>query len=209
MTGENKNVDNQTEEKNTVDSAESNKTVAKSAKTRMKPDDIRRLTYLAILTAIVVVLQFIPIRIATFELALSVPVIVLGAATCGKRAGAWLGFVFGFVVLLLPGTAGFMSLNAFGTILTVLLKGISAGACAGLVYDLLKKFNLYLASLVAAISATVANTGVFLIGSLIFFDGSIQTVIEVFISVNFLIELAVNIVLVPTVYRLINIKKKK
>ena len=80
-----------------------------------KKIDIKKMTYLAILTAIVVVLQFIPIKIATFELALSVPVIVVGAALCGVGAGAWLGFVFGAVVLMLPGTASFMSFNAFGT----------------------------------------------------------------------------------------------
>lgn len=171
--------------------------------------DVLKMTYLAVLTAIVVVLQFIPIRIATFELALSIPVIVIGSAVCGMGGGAWLGFVFGFIVLLLPGTAAYMSFNAFGTILTVLLKGILAGVCSGVVYNLLKRFNCYLAALVAAVSATVVNTGVFLIGSLIFFEGNIQMVIEVLISINFLIELAVNVILVPTVYRLINIKKRK
>ena len=174
-----------------------------------KKPDVLKMTYLAVLTAIVVVLQFIPIRIATFELALSIPVIVIGSALCGMGGGAWLGFVFGFVVLFLPGTAAYMSFNAFGTIVTVLLKGVLAGVTAGFVYELLKRFNLYLAALVAAVSATVVNTGVFLIGSLIFFEGNIQTVINVLISVNFLVELAVNVILVPTVYRLINLKKKK
>jgi uncharacterized PurR-regulated membrane protein YhhQ (DUF165 family) len=84
-----------------------------------------------------------------------------------------------------------------------------AGVAAGVIYNLLKRFNCYVAALVSAISATVVNTGVFLIGSLIFFEGNIQTVISVLISVNFLVELAVNVILVPTVYRLINIKKKK
>ncbi len=173
-----------------------------------KKVDVRKLTYLAVLTAIVVVLQFIPIKIATFELALSVPVIVIGAAMCGVGAGAFLGFVFGAVVLMLPGTAAFMSINVFGTILTVLAKGVFAGASAGAIYKVLEKFNRYVASLVSALVATVVNTGIFLIGSLLFFEGNIGTVISVLISVNFLIELVVNIVLVPTVYRVINIKKK-
>lgn len=170
--------------------------------------NVRQLTYIAVLTAIVAVLQFVPIKIVTFELALSVPVIVIGAALCGMGAGAWLGFVFGFVVLLLPGTAAFMSFNAFGTILTVLAKGIAAGAVAGIVYKLIEKRNRYIAVLVSAVCATFVNTGVFLVGSLLFFEGNLATVVNTFISVNFLIELIVNVVLVPTVYRVINIKKK-
>ncbi len=170
--------------------------------------DIKRLVYLAVFTAIVVVLQFIPIKIGTFELALSVPVIVIGAALLGAGAGTWLGFVFGFVVLLLPGTAAYLSFNAFGTVLTVILKGALAGLCAAFVYKLFKAINLYAAALLSAIAATFVNTGVFLVGSLIFFESDIATVIGVLISVNFLIELLVNIVLVPTVYRVINIKKR-
>lgn len=173
-----------------------------------KKIDIRKMTYLAVLTAIVVVLQFIPIRIATFELALSVPVIVIGAALCGVSAGSWLGFVFGAVVLMLPGTASFMSFNAFGTVVTVLVKGILAGCLAGVAYKLTNKFNRYFAVALSAAVATVVNTGVFLVGSLIFFEGNLSTVINVFISFNFLIEITVNMVLVPVIYRIINIKKK-
>ena len=182
----------------------------KTRETKMKKTgiDIKRLVYLAIFTALVVLIQFIPIRVAMFEIALSVPVIVVGAALLGTRAGSWLGFVFGFVVLLLPGTAAYLTFNAFGTILTVILKGALAGLAAAVVYNLLAKINRYLAVLISAIVATFVNTGVFLVGSLIFFNADIAYVISVFISVNFLVELLVNIVLVPTVYRVINIKKR-
>lgn len=169
--------------------------------------DVKRMVYLALFTALVVVLQFIPIRFGTFELALSVPVIVVGAAVCGIGAGAWLGFVFGFVVLFLPGTSAFLSFNLVGTILTVILKGAFAGTLAGVVYKLLEWKNRYIAVVVAAVVATFVNTLVFIIGSLIFFESDIATVISIFVSVNFLIELVLNMVLVPTVYRIINIKK--
>ena len=169
--------------------------------------DIIRLTYLAALTALVVVLQFIPIRFGTFELALSVPVIVIGAALCGVGGGAWLGLVFGVVVLMLPGTAAYLSFNAFGTVVTVILKGALAGVVSSVIYKLIEDKNRYVAVLVAAICATLTNTGVFLIGSMIFFESDISTVINVLISLNFIVELAINTVLVPTIYRIINIKK--
>lgn len=171
--------------------------------------DLRNLIYLAIFTALVVVVQFIPIRFGTFELALSVPIIVIGAALLGPLSGAWLGFVFSFVVLLLPGTAAYLSFNLFGTIVTVLLKGTLAGLAAGLVYRALQGFNRYVACLVSAVAATLVNTSVFLIGSLIFFESDIATVIGVLISLNFIIELIVNVVLVPTLYRIIEVGKNK
>lgn len=176
---------------------------------KSKKFDLRRLIYLSIFTALVVVVQFIPIRIGTFELALSVPIIVIGAALCGFVSGAWLGLVFGGIVLLLPGTAAYLSFNLFGTILTVLVKGILAGLTAGLVYRALVKLNRYLACLVSAVAATLVNTSVFLVGSLIFFESDIATVIGVLISLNFVIELIVNVVLVPTIYRVIEISDKK
>jgi hypothetical protein len=174
---------------------------------RNKSLDVKRIVYLALFTALVVVLQFIPIRFGAFELALSVPVIVVGAAVCGIGAGAWLGFVFGFVVLFLPGTTAFLSFSIIGTVVTVILKGALAGLTAGIVYRAIESKNRYIAVVIAAVVATFVNTLVFIIGSLIFFDYDIATVIGIFVSLNFLVELLLNMVLVPTIYRIINIKK--
>ena len=99
----------------------------------------RTIVGLGLLTAIVVVLQFIgaSIRFGTFSISLVLMPIVVGAALYGVWAGAWLGLVFGIVVLLSGDAAFFMSVNPFGTIVTVILKGALAGALAGLVYRLL------------------------------------------------------------------------
>lgn len=176
---------------------------------RTKKVDLKQLIYIAIFTALVIVVQYIPIKIGTFELALSVPIIVIGAALCGPLCGAWLGIVFGAVVLALPGTAAYLSFNLFGTIVTVLLKGTLAGFAAGLVYRALAGVNKYLGCLASAVAATLVNTSVFLIGSLLFFESDIATVIGVLISLNFIIELIVNIVLVPTIYRIIEVGEKR
>jgi uncharacterized membrane protein len=169
--------------------------------------DTRKIIQLALFTALVVVMQCIPIKIGTFELALSVPIMIIGAAICGPLAGAWLGLVFSVVVLFLPGTAFYLSFNAFGTVLTVILKGTLAGFLGGFFYKALAKHEI-LAAVVSAIVATVTNTSVFLLGSLLFFEWDIATVIGVFISINFLIEIAINIALVPTITRIISIKKR-
>ena len=95
----------------------------------------RTLTGLAILTAVVVVLQLLGsfIRFGPFSISLVLIPIVVGAALYGPRAGAWLGFVFSVVVLIMD-SAAFMVVNPLGTVLTVLLKGTLAGLCAGLVF---------------------------------------------------------------------------
>ena len=83
----------------------------------------RMLTVMGILTAIVVVMQAmaIGIRLGTFSVALVIVPIVVGAALYGWKAGAWLGFVFSFVVMFTD-TGAFMAINPVGTVVTVMLK---------------------------------------------------------------------------------------
>ena len=87
---------------------------------------------IGLLTAIVVVLQAmaVAIRFGVFNITLVLVPIVVGAALYGWKAGAWLGFVFGVVVLFTDAGA-FLAVNVPGTIITCILKGALAGAAAG------------------------------------------------------------------------------
>ena len=62
----------------------------------------RRLTGLALLTAIVAVLQVVAsfIKFGPFTITLALAPILIGAALYGPKAGAYLGGVFGLVVLM-------------------------------------------------------------------------------------------------------------
>ena len=180
-----------------------------------------RLTYLAILTAIVVVLQLLGsfIKFGPFEISLVLLPIVLGVVTGGPMAGAWLGLIFGVCVLVSPSTQAFMTVHAIGTILTVLSKGVLCGLVAGLVFKALEKINKYVAIVTAAVVCPIVNTGVFLLGTRLFFwktiaewaagagKGSWAYVIFVMIGANFLFELLFNIVLCPIIVRLLNATK--
>ena len=75
----------------------------------MKTTKIRRMVGVAILAAIVVVLQSVGsfIRFGSVPVSLVLIPIVVGAAMYGPGAGAVLGSVFSIVVLLLPDTAFF------------------------------------------------------------------------------------------------------
>ena len=94
----------------------------------------RTLALGAVLTALVVLLQFMGafVHFGPFSISLVLIPIVIGAAIGGVRLGAWLGLVFGLVVLASGDAAAFLAINAPGTILTVLLKGTACGALAGL-----------------------------------------------------------------------------
>ena len=183
----------------------------------------RTLTGLGIFTAIVIVLEAVSaavghVGIFTFTLAL-VPIVV-GAALYGVGAGAWLGFVFSATVLISGDAAPFLAVSIPGTILTVLAKGSCAGLLSGLVYKALARHEVP-AVTAAAISAPIANPGIFLLGCLLFFMPTISEwaanagfesagrfMIFGLVGVNFLIEMAISIVLSPVIVRLINIGRK-
>ena len=185
---------------------------------------IQRITGIGVLSAIVIVLQFVSmaLRFSTFSITLTLIPIVVGAALYGVGAGTWLGFVFGMAVLLTGDAAGFMVWNIPGTIIRVLAKGMFAGAVAGLIFKLLEKKNRALATILAAISAPIVNSGVFLLGCLAFFFGNISAstvgtgyegntvgfILMVYIGFNFILEFAINTVLSPTIVYIVNIGKK-
>lgn len=179
----------------------------------------------AVLTAMVVILEFVSAsmgKAGMFRFTFSLIPIAIGAATCSIGVSAWLGFVFGISVLISGDAAAFLAVNPVGTVITVLAKGIASGLLAGIVYKLLKKYNK-LSVFVSAIVCPVANTGVFLIGCLIFFMETIsgwaqglgfgdnvgQYMILGLVGINFLVEIGANLILSPVIVRLINIRKKQ
>lgn len=183
---------------------------------------IENLTMGAILTALVIVLQMLGqfIRFGPFSISLVLLPIVIGAAMCGPKISTWLGFIFGVMVLMTDAGA-FLAISVFGTVVTVLLKGALCGLAAGLTYKLLEKKNTYVAVMVSAIVCPVVNTGIFLLGCFAFFfetvrewglsagfDGTVEYMIFGLVGVNFLVEVATNVVLSPAAVRIIRIVKK-
>ena len=181
------------------------------------------LVMLSLLTALVALLSYMGgfIKIGGLaSISLTLIPVVLGAALYGPYAGAWLGAVSGVVFFMTADAVFWFGLSIGGTVLTVLIKGACAGLAAGYVYKLLEGKNKYLAIMVAAIAAPVVNTGIFIIGCLIFFIGAVRDMaagagmgvggflIVGFVGLNFVFELIVNIALAPALSRLIDIAKK-
>ena len=179
----------------------------------------------AIMTAFVIVLQLLSTYttfFGPFSTAMALIPIILGAALCGAAVGAWLGLVFGAVVLLTGGAALFWIFSIPGSIITVLCKGLACGLAAGLVYRLLCRIHRLLAVLVAAVVCPVVNTGVFLLGCAVFFLPSADAIAEMLglgvsgmavfwalAMANFLLEMIVCVLVSPVILRLLTLAKKK
>ena len=182
----------------------------------MKNENVKRMVGMALLMAMVVVLQLLSAVIPPvggFSISLVLIPIVLGAAVYGVRASALLGATFGVIVTINcvtgadAGGAMVFQANPVLCVLVVMSKGILAGMASGAVYQLLKKVNPYLAMLVAAIVCPVVNTGVFIACMLLFFidvlaawaggGDIIGYVLTGLVLANFVPELIINIVFSP------------
>lgn len=182
-----------------------------------KKFNTKALVGLGLLTAIVVVLQAmaISIRFGVFAITLTLVPIIVGSALYGWKAGAWLGFVFGVTVLLTDAGA-FLAVNVPGTIITCILKGALAGLVAGVIYRALSRKNRLAAVIAAGIASPVVNTGVFLLGCVLFFMDTIKEwaagagfenagayMITAFVGLNFVIELVINLALSSAIVAII------
>ncbi len=194
--------------------------------------DIRRLTVLSLLSALIVALGIICsfVRFGPVQITLALTPIIIGAALYGVGAGTVLGFVFGLVTLvtgLLGWDGGFvLTLLGYGdsiwfAIATVLLcfgKAVLAGYVGALVYRLFEGRSRLGAVIGSGIAAPIINTGVFALGMLTAFrtllgelSGGADAVKFLFvgmIGINFLVELGVNLVLAAVVTRVIEIGSK-
>ena len=197
---------------------------------------ILRMVEMAMLIALVVVLQMISALIppiaGTVSITLTLVPVVVGAILFGKKGGAVLGFTFGLIVLincitgLDVGGNILWNANPFLTALICFVKGIAAGFIPAVLYELALKSKAdvsngrkYVSAMIAALSAPIVNTGIFVCGMLLFFMDTLQvwaggTNVASYIllglaGVNFLVEFFINIVLTPAIVRIVEVVKNK
>lgn len=189
----------------------------------------RKISWFAVLLALVIVLQIwgSAIPFAGTNLNLTLIPVVLGSILLGPFAGALLGVAVGVVITInaLAGTDGFTLYLYQGspimTFLIIFVKGFLAGFVSGSVFKALKSKPV-LAVFLAACSAPIVNTSIFVIGTLII-NGTIggymstenitgQSVVYFIIigcaGFNFLAEFTINAVFAPALYRIIRVVGK-
>ena len=196
----------------------------------MKSKNITRMVQLAILLAVVVVLQCFlgSIKVGATSFSVVLVPIVVGALILGPAAGAFLGFAFGLVVLIygISGQDVFTNMlfqaHPVFTAIICLGKGAAAGWGAGMVYKLVEKASSFWASVAAAATAPILNTGLFILGGLTLVRGTLEANLAAFgadsvvvflmigcAGVNFLVEFFVNMILSPAIYRIVTIVRRK
>lgn len=187
----------------------------------------RNVTYLAVLLALVIVLQVFSgyFQVGTTRLSFVLVPIALGGMILGVWAGLFLGLAFGVVVIIdaLCGLDAFTLLlinaspvSAVFTILLCLAKGAAAGAGSALIFKFVAKKNTYAATFAAALAAPILNTGVFVLGAFcmpnvlrdvfaalgVGVDGlsAGYIVFVLCVGVNFFVEFAINLICAPAIY---------
>ena len=186
----------------------------------------KNVVYLAILTTLLVVLNLLStvFKVIT-NVNLTLIPIVLGALMLGMRGGLILGLISGVMTFLF----GVFGVDAFTyflftqhpilTFLTCTVKITVAGVLGGLVYNLLKNKNKYVATFLASATVPVVNTAIFILGALTMHDsisvladgegvGVMYFLIIICAGVNFLIELGVNLLVAPAIHATVNVLEK-
>ena len=180
---------------------------------------LKKIVAVGLLTALAAVFSMIKIPVAsTATVTLVLPIVVIGAALYGPIVGAWLTVIptitsFGEATL-------FLTYSPIGTGVTLFLKGILAGLSAGLVYKALSSKHPLGAVTCAGIVAPVVNSGIFVLGCYIFIWDELMELAAAngvgiamlllgLVVINFVLELILNIVLCPSIFRVIQIVTKK
>lgn len=194
----------------------------------MKNAKIKCMVGVALLMAMVIVLQFVGSMIppigGTVSISLVLIPIIIGSAIYGPGAGAILGMTFAVVTLINcitgadPGGAMVFQANPVMCVLVVVGKSILCGLASGWVYALISKKSAYVAMLCAAIICPIVNTGVFVTCMLAFFKPVLSAwaggtdvvtyVLTGLILCNFVPEMLLNVVFSPAGHQITRIVKK-
>ena len=189
----------------------------------MKNDSVKKITGVAILAALVIVLQIIGnyVTLGPISINLALIPIAIGAILFGPLAGALLGLVDGILCIVAPSTLMyFMPFAPFWTVVTCLVKTTMAGLVAGLVFKLIAKKNNTVAIIVSSLLIPVINTGLFAVACFTIVTKPIENLNATNINVmrfvflfvigwNFIFEFGVTSILSPTIVKIIKIVKKE
>ena len=196
---------------------------------RKQKQQILYLVQLALLTAVIMVLHFSGVAIPAFGTKISLVLIpiALGAMLLGPVAGAILGFIYGMTVFI---SLGVMHMDPFTgflfdqtpvmAALICTVKTTAAGLVAGWVYRALSKKNILLAVFVAAALVPTVNTGIFVLGCFLIYStisefaagagySAVYFILIVCAGINYLLELAINLIFSPALERLVRLLSKK
>lgn len=188
----------------------------------------KKITYFSILAALVVVLQVFggSLKIGAVSLNFTLVPVVLCGMLLGVFYGTLIGFIVGAVtfIMVITGTDGWTLIlfnqKPLVIILVCFVKSTSAGFLSAFMYKILGKKNRTVGSIVSSITAPIVNTGIFVLGMLIIlntlessFDMGGKSVYYylfiLVIGINFIAEFALNVILAPTINKIVTLVNKR
>lgn len=186
----------------------------------------KKLTYFAVLTALTIALQLLgnTVRIGVVTLNFSLIPIVLAAIILGVWYGTALGAITGLIILFhcgILGADGFTNV-LFATdpvviVLVCVVKTALAGAMSAWLFKWLNKYNGLVATIAAAGIVPIINSGVFILGMLCIIPSlynagflaeganAFAGIVIGFVGLNFVFEFALNVIVAPALFRVINV----
>ena len=196
----------------------------------------KQITAIAVLLALVIVLQALSgsMMIGAVQLNFSLVPIVLGSIIFGPLVGSLLGLACGIVILvqvIMGGSPFYLLIWANDPIVTVLIclvKTTVAGCLSGVLYKFISKKSNVTAIFVSSAIVPIVNTGLFILGCLCMNDtimlfqtqlGQVSDfahvigmsplvfILVILVTFNFFVELAINLILAPTLNRVLKIIK--
>ena len=191
----------------------------------------RNVALLGILIGLVIVLQLFASAIPMLGVTLNFSLIPIALAgiLLGPIGGTIVGFVCGLIVFITMAVLGQEPSTAFlfqtnPAILTIICIGKTtiAGAVSGLIFKGVSNKNKTLAVWGSSMVLPIVNTGIYMIGMVImkmsvaeFLSLEASTANLVFavvfgiIWLNFLLEIVINAIFTPVIYRVIKILNKR
>lgn len=182
--------------------------------------------YIAVLATLLIVLNLLGtvFKVIT-NVNLTLIPIVLGALILGWRGGLILGIISGLMTFIFgvtavdPFTNILFTQHPVLTFLTCVVKITVAGVVGGLLYSAVQKKNKYVAVFSASAIIPIINTALFIIGALLMSDtigtmaqsngvDIIYFLVILCAGVNFLIELAINLLVAPAIHTVVRILEK-
>lgn len=189
----------------------------------------KNVALLGILIALVIVLQLFASAIPMFGVTLNFSLIPIAFAgiMLGWIGGAIVGFSCGLVVFITMAVIGQEPSTAYlfqasPVILTVMCIGKTtvAGIVSGILYKIISRKNVHIAVCLSALVIPIVNTAIYLIGIVLMkehaalFMGLTNSSASVVFSVvfgliwlNFVLEMIINVIFTPMIYRVIRVLK--
>jgi len=190
-----------------------------------------KMVQIALLSALVVVIQlfFSAVRVGPVNLNFAlIPIVIAGIFT-GPVGGLIVGILAGITTIIQVFTAGdvfnvlLVSHNAVATAIICIIKTGTAGLVCGLSYKLMQKFtkNPGINAILPSVLCPTINTAIFCLGMLLFFTSAFEAdpnfgiprnemiyfVIVTLALVNYLLELAVTVLISPIVTKALSSTK--